>query len=145
MNSDKINNLFNIITNNDLETQKLGINFSKIINNGDVIALNGDLGSGKTTFMKGVLNGLGYKEEVTSPTYTLINEYRTKFNVIHLDCYREQNLNRWLNIGLLDYFNDNNIIFIEWAEKINSILPNKKINLFFEVIDSNKRLIKYNE
>ena len=57
MNSDKINNLFNIITNNDLETQKLGINFSKIINNGDVIALNGDLGSGKTTFMKGVLNG----------------------------------------------------------------------------------------
>ena len=145
MNSDKINNLFNIITNNDLETQKLGINFSKIINNGDVIALNGDLGSGKTTFMKGVLNGLGYKEEVTSPTYTLINEYRTKFNVIHLDCYREQDLNRWLNIGLLDYFNDNNIIFIEWAEKINSILPNKKINLFFEVIDSNKRLIKYNE
>ncbi len=145
MNSDKINNLFNIITNNHIETEKLGIAFSKLINNGDVIALNGDLGSGKTTFMKGVLTGLDYKSEVTSPTYTLINEYRAKFNVIHLDCYREQDLNRWLNIGLLDYFNDNNIIFIEWAEKINSILPNKKINLFFEVIDSNKRLIKYNE
>ena len=145
MNTKNINNLFNSSSKSDLETQELGIEFSKFIKNGDVITLNGDLGSGKTTFVKGVLIGLGYRDEVTSPTYTLINEYKTKYNIIHLDCYREKDINRWLNIGLIDYFNNENILFIEWAENIKEILPNKTIDLFFEVVDSNKRLIKYNE
>ena len=141
----KIKTLFDVTTNSHLETQELGIKFSKIINNGDVVSLNGDLGAGKTTFIQGVLMGLGYKYEVTSPTYTLINEYATKYNIIHLDCYRETDINRWLNIGLIDYFNNENILFIEWAENIKEILPNKTIDLFFKVIDSNKRLIKYCE
>ena len=112
MNLKKINNLFNVTTNSHIETQELGMQFSKIINNGDVITLNGNLGAGKTTFMQGVLLGLGYNNEVTSPTYTLINEYITKYNIIHLDCYREKDINRWLNIGLIDYFNNDNILFI---------------------------------
>tara|TARA_B100001250_G_scaffold234336_1_gene201210 strand:- start:1173 stop:1610 length:438 start_codon:yes stop_codon:yes gene_type:complete len=145
MNFEKINNLFNSSTSNHLETQELGIQFSKFIKNGDVITLNGDLGSGKTTFVKGVLIGLGYQDEVTSPTYTLINEYTTKYNIIHLDCYREKDINRWLNIGLIDYFNNQNILFIEWAENIKNILPDKTKNLFFEVIGSNERMIKYYE
>ena len=135
----------NLSTSSDLETQELGVQFSKFIKNGDVITLNGNLGSGKTTFVKGVLMGLGYKDEVTSPTYTLINEYKTKYNIIHLDCYREKDINRWLNIGLIDYFNNQNILFIEWAENIKNILPNKTKNLFFEVIGSNERMIKYYE
>jgi len=137
--------LFDVTTMNYLETQELGIKFSKCIKSGDVITLNGNLGSGKTTFVKGVLMGLGYKDKVTSPTYTLINEYHIKYNIIHLDCYREKNLDRWLNIGLIDYFNTENILFIEWAENIRSILPDNTINLFFEVINSNERLIKYYE
>ena len=145
MNLKKINNLFNVTTNSHIETQELGMQFSKIINNGDVITLNGNLGAGKTTFMQGVLLGLGYNNEVTSPTYTLINEYKTKYNIIHLDCYREKDINRWLNIGLIDYFNNENILFIEWAEKIKNILPDKTKSLFFEVIGSNKRMIKYYE
>ena len=145
MNFTKINNLFNSSTNSDLETQELGIQFSKFIKNGDVITLNGNLGSGKTTFVKGVLIGLGYKDEVTSPTYTLINEYKARYNIIHLDCYREKDMNRWLNIGLIDYFNDQNILFIEWAENIKNILPDNTKKLFFEVIGSNERMIKYYE
>lgn len=145
MNFIKTNNLFTSTTTSDLETQKLGFKFSKLIKNGDIITLNGDLGSGKTTFVKGVLMGLGYKDEVTSPTYTLINEYKAKYNIIHLDCYREKDINRWLNIGLIDYFNNKNILFIEWAEKIKSILPDKTKSLFFEVISSNERMIKYYE
>ena len=141
----KINDLFNATTTNHLETQELGIHFSKFIKNGDIVTLNGDLGSGKTTFVKGVLMGLGYEREVTSPTYTLINEYKTKYNIIHLDCYREKDINRWLNIGLIDYFNNQNILFIEWAENIKNILPNKTKDLFFEVLNSNQRLIKYYE
>ena len=86
---------FKLITKNNLETEQVGYNFSKKISKGDIITLNGNLGSGKTTFVKGVLKGLNYQYEVTSPTYTLINEYNADYNIIHIDCYREKNVNRW--------------------------------------------------
>lgn len=136
---------FNTITKNHNDTENLGFKFSKQISKGDIITLNGDLGSGKTTFVKGVLKGLSYNQEVTSPTYTLINEYNALYNIIHIDCYREKKINRWLNIGLMDYFETDSIFFIEWAENIKDLLPNETIDLFFEILDSNQRLIKYNE
>ena len=67
---------------------------------GRFLTVLGPSGSGKTTFVKGVLKGLNYKHDVTSPTYTLINEYHTKYKIIHIDCYREKDINRWLNIGI---------------------------------------------
>lgn len=136
---------FKKLTKSNLETEELGIEFSKSISKGDIIALNGNLGSGKTTFVKGVLKGLNYKHDVTSPTYTLINEYHTKYKIIHIDCYREKDLNRWLNIGITDYFDNDCILFIEWFENIKSILP-KNINLInFEMVSENERLINCNE
>ena len=136
---------FKKLTKSNLETEKLGVEFSKNISRGDIIALNGNLGSGKTTFVKGVLKGLNYKYDVTSPTYTLINEYYTKYKIIHIDCYREKDLNRWLNIGITDYFDNNCILFIEWFENIKSILP-KNINLInFKMVSENERLISCNE
>ena len=127
---------------NHLETEKFGIEFSKKISKGSVVTLNGDLGSGKTTFVKGVLKGFNYVGEVTSPTYTLINEYNSDYHIIHIDCFREINIDRWLNIGLIDYFNTENILFIEWPNNIKSILNNRKIiNLNFEIKDLNERLI----
>ena len=95
---------FKSITKNNIETEKLGYNFSRKIYPGDIISLNGNLGSGKTTFVKGVLKGLNYQHEVTSPTYTLINEYNADYKIIHIDCYREPDVNRWLNIGLMDLY-----------------------------------------
>ena len=136
---------FKLVTKNNIETEKLGYNFSKKISQGDIIALKGNLGSGKTTFVKGVLKGLNYEHEVTSPTYTLINEYNTNYKIIHIDCYRESDVNRWLNIGLIDYFSGNNILFIEWPEKIESILPKNINKLSFEIVNVNERLIKCNE
>jgi tRNA threonylcarbamoyladenosine biosynthesis protein TsaE len=136
---------FKLVTKNNIETEKLGYNFSKKISQGDIIALKGNLGSGKTTFVKGVLKGLNYEHEVTSPTYTLINEYNTNYKIIHIDCYRESDVNRWLNIGLIDYFSGNNILFIEWPEKIESILPKNINKLSFEIVSVNERLIKCNE
>ena len=141
----KIDKLLNIDSNSDLETQNLGKKFSDYIKPGNIFSLNGNLGSGKTTFMKGVLKGLNYGGEVTSPTYTLINEYRVKYNIIHIDCYREKDLQRWLNIGITDYFNGDNILFIEWAENIKVLLPNYVKNISFEVRTNNKRYISYNE
>ena len=136
---------FKSITKSNLETEKLGYDFSRKVSPGDIISLNGNLGSGKTTFVKGVLKGLNYQHEVTSPTYTLINEYNADYKIIHIDCYREPDVNRWLNIGLMDYFLTDNILFIEWPEKIKDILPNNINKLFFEIVSINERLIKCNE
>ena len=129
-------------TKSSLETENLGIEFSKKISQGAIITLNGDLGSGKTTFVKGVLKGLNYIDEVTSPTYTLINEYNADYKIIHIDCFREKNIDRWLNIGLIDYFTKENILFIEWPDNIKDILYYRKvINLNFKIKDLNQRLI----
>ena len=129
-------------TKSSLETENLGIEFSKKISQGTIVTLNGDLGSGKTTFVKGVLKGFNYIDEVTSPTYTLINEYNADYKIIHIDCFREKNIDRWLNIGLIDYFTEENILFIEWPNNIKDILYSRKvINLNFKIKDLNQRLI----
>jgi len=127
---------------NYLDTENLGIEFSKTISKGSIITLEGDLGSGKTTFVKGVLKGLNYNEEVTSPTYTLINEYDAEYKIIHIDCFREKSIDRWLNIGLIDYFTKENILFIEWPNNIKNLLfSHQIINLSFEIKGLDERLI----
>ena len=121
-----------IISKKEKETFNLGIDISKDISNGDVIGLIGNLASGKTTFVKGLLKGLGYRYEVTSPTFTLINEYDAKYKVIHIDFYREENIQRWHNIGF-DYLFDNDaVILIEWADLFPELLPENTYRLFFD-------------
>ena len=107
---------------NPEETVRLGENLSKYLEQGDVLALVGELASGKTTFIKGMLRGLKYTKPVTSPTFTLINEYDAMYPVIHIDCYREENLNRWIKVGFHDYINAENVVIIEWADKISYLL-----------------------
>ena len=124
------------------ETQLIGAKFSHKIVKGDIVGINGELGSGKTTFIKGILKGLGYTGNVNSPTYTLINEYEFKYKIIHIDCYREKEINRWLDIGIMDYLNEDNIVIIEWPEYIDNILPNDIISIRIEHISELKRKIK---
>ena len=118
-------------TMNSEETYRLGENLSSYLEKGDVFALIGELASGKTTFIQGILKGLKYTKPVTSPTFTLINEYDAMYNVIHIDCYREENLNRWIKVGFHDYINTENIVIIEWADKIYPLLPNDHIQIHF--------------
>ena len=130
------------ITTNSEGTIKSGMSLSKYLERGDVLTLTGELASGKTTFVKGVLQGFNYDAEVTSPTFTLVNEYDTIFPIIHIDAYREDDLKRWIKIGFHDYLNDENIIIIEWANKILPLLPQGSINISFMHIGENKRNIK---
>ena len=88
-----------------------------------------------------MLRGLKYIKPVTSPTFTLINEYDAMFPVIHIDCYREENLNRWIKIGFHDYINGENIVIIEWADKISSLLPHDHIQIKFMHKGEDKREI----
>ena len=127
------------MTNSAEATVKLGEKFSKFIEAGDVFAFIGELASGKTTFIKGILKGLDFEKSVTSPTFTLVNEYDAKYPVIHIDCYREENLERWLKLGINDYLSDDNIVFIEWADKIESLLPENTFHIKFSHKSSNSR------
>ena len=129
------------VTIDYLDTQKLGENFSKKIKSGDIILLYGDLGAGKTTFVKGILKGFQFANEVTSPTFSLINEYNADKKVIHIDCYREKEIERWISIGIEDYFNQSNIVIIEWPEILENIIPDDSIRIKMNHIDDNKREI----
>ncbi len=109
---------------------------------GDIYGLRGEMASGKTTFIKGLLMGMGYKEMVNSPTFTLINEYDAVHKVIHIDCYRENNINRWVDLGIFEYFSSDAIVLIEWPEIISDILPKTIKYIDFEVLENNGRKIK---
>ena len=135
----KIN--LNEIVNSDIACISLGTKVSNKLSQGDILLLYGDLGSGKTTFVKGILKGLEYKQDVTSPTFTLVNEYNAKYKVIHIDFYRDKNIDRWVNLGISEYFDDSNIVIIEWPDLIPNLLPNNAIKIFFEHISENMRKI----
>ena len=132
-------------THSPEETIQLGAELAKALEPGDVFSLNGELAAGKTTFMKGVLKGLNFENEVTSPTFTLINEYESNPKVIHIDCYREQDLNRWQTIGIQEYFESGCIVFVEWAEFIKPLLPDRVNLISFSHLDKNSRKIEITE
>ena len=129
------------ITSSVEDTIELGNSLSEFIEPGDIITLDGDLAAGKTTFVKGILLGLNFKYEVTSPTYTLINEYEAKHRVIHIDCYRENNLQRWMNLGIQDYFYSDDIKIVEWPEIISALIPEDHISIILIRISQSERKI----
>jgi tRNA threonylcarbamoyladenosine biosynthesis protein TsaE len=91
---------------------------------GAILALTGDLGAGKTHFVKGIARGLGYDGEVTSPTFTLLHEYRGgRLPIYHLDLYRIEGAQEAIRFGIEDYLPSDGVTLIEWAERIESILP----------------------
>ena len=130
------------VTDNAQETIELGEKFAPFMEKGDVYAFVGELASGKTTFIKGALKGLKYEKPVTSPTFTLVNEYDARVMVIHMDCYREDELERWIKLGMNDYMNEENIVIIEWADKMNALLPDNTIYIQFCHKGMNSREVK---
>tara|TARA_B100001123_G_C15175439_1_gene973108 strand:+ start:623 stop:1036 length:414 start_codon:yes stop_codon:yes gene_type:complete len=130
------------ITNSPNETMNYAESIISSFEPGDIYGLRGEMASGKTTFIKGLLMGMGYKEMVNSPTFTLINEYDAVHKVIHIDCYRENNINRWVDLGIFEYFSSDAIVLIEWPEIISDILPKTIKYIDFEVLENNGRKIK---
>ena len=107
-----------------------------------VICLIGELGSGKTVFVKGFAQALGINETITSPTFTIVKEYESgELPLYHMDVYRlEDNKD---NIGLTDYFNKGGITIIEWADMIESELPEERLDIRFRVVDENTRVLTF--
>lgn len=111
------------------DTIDLASKFSHELEPGDVVILNGNLGAGKTFFIREVLNNLGVKN-VTSPTFTIVNEYIGKYKFYHFDFYRVKNSSELFDIGFYDYLNDrDSVIFIEWGNLIPGVLPRRRLEI----------------
>jgi len=110
-----------------------------------VLALSGELGAGKTTFTKFLAKSLGIKENIISPTFTIINSYKiqnTKYKLIHIDCYRLLNPEKLLDLGFNDILQDkNSIVVIEWAECVKNFLPKNTLWIEFKHNGNNQRKI----
>ena len=131
-------NNIEIITENAKETQKVGEILAQEIKKGQkalIIGLEGELGSGKTTFIQGLAKGLKIKERITSPTFVIIKKIGWFY---HIDCYRVKSKDL-LDLGFREIISQPNLVVIEWAEKIKKILPKNTFWIKFEYLDKNKR------
>ncbi len=132
-----------IITNRAEETRKTAMDFAKKITRGTIIGLIGELGAGKTIFTKGIAQGLGIKDTITSPSFTILNIYHTSnMDLFHFDLYRLSSIEELENIGYEEYFYSNGVTVIEWSEKCIDILPKKSYLIYFKHLNKNKREIK---
>jgi tRNA threonylcarbamoyladenosine biosynthesis protein TsaE len=116
---------FSITTNSPKETLDFGQRFSSQLRGGEVVALCGPLGSGKTHLIKGIVKGLGAQDaanEVTSPTFVLVNEYAGRLDIFHIDAYRLDSIAQFEQIGFDDYCYFGSVVLIEWADKIEKAL-----------------------
>ncbi len=131
---------YKITTNSELETIELAQNFESEKFENMVICLDGELGSGKTVFTKGIANALGIDESITSPTFTIIKEYTTgEMPLYHMDVYRlDGNTD---GVGIEEYFTKGGIVVIEWSNTIKDILPKDRLEIKFKVIDENRRTL----
>jgi tRNA threonylcarbamoyladenosine biosynthesis protein TsaE len=112
------------------ETLRLAESMASHLFPGMNLYLKGELGSGKTTFVRGVLRGLGYQDKVKSPTYTLVEPYSLeKFTLYHFDLYRFKDETEWDDAGFREYFNNTSICLVEWPEKAGRILPKPDISI----------------
>lgn len=125
------------------ETQKFGVKLGNALKKGDILCLNGDLGAGKTTLTKSIGIGLGVNEYITSPTFALINQYSGKLPVYHFDVYRLENVEEIYDLGFDEYFYGNGVCIIEWADKIEKMIPKERIVIDIEKTeDLDGRIIK---
>lgn len=124
-----------LISHSENETKLIGKKFAEKLKKGDVIVLTGELGSGKTKFTEGVLEYFGLENEISSPTFNIVNEYISKnINIYHFDVYRLEDEDEFYAIGGEEYF-DKGICLIEWGEMIESVLPkNIFILLLIEIM-----------
>jgi tRNA threonylcarbamoyladenosine biosynthesis protein TsaE len=136
-----INLPYEIIVESEIETESVAKSFTENISPGDIILLTGNLGSGKTFFVRSFCSTLGITN-VSSPSFAIVNEYEGKKKVYHFDFYRIKNLNELYDIGIDDYTNDvEAIIFIEWADLWREVIPRHHYEVQFNLIDSFNRKI----
>lgn len=143
----RLNMEYKIISRSEEETKDLGRKLAGILKAGSVVALDGDLGAGKTVFTKGLCEGIGVTSRVASPTFTIVNEYLGgEIPVYHFDTYRLEGADDFLDSGLDEYFYQDGICVIEWSSVIEELLPPNSIRIFIRGVGSERDLtVVYDE
>ena len=134
---------FIISTKNPEETKKLGKEVGKLARPGDLLAFYGELGAGKTCFIQGISRELEVQDYVTSPSFTIINEYHGKIPIYHFDLFRLNNAEEILELGYEEYFYGEGLTVIEWAEKIEQLLPKEYLKIDIKFKDRYERTISF--
>ena len=133
-----------IKSNNTADTLKIGNSLSKLLSKGDIVVLSGELGSGKTKFVEGFLENYGLENEISSPTFNIVNEYLSaEDNIYHFDVYRLEDSDEFYAIGGEEYF-EKGICLIEWGELISDVLPKDFIHITIhkDLINENLRVFE---
>ena len=132
------------ISGSPLQTFEAGKSLSRLLKGGDILLLSGELGGGKTTFISGLADGLGISENLSSPSFTILNEYWTgKLKLIHVDLYRLDGLVEFENIGLDEYiYDERSVVCIEWGEKAKDFIKKQFLMLDFKYILDNGSINK---
>jgi len=132
------------ISNSPAETEAIGRQFAGDVGVGSVLALKGDLGSGKTVFVKGLVAGLESRANATSPTFTIVHEYRgSRLPVYHFDFFRLENRESIARLGIDDYFFGDGLSVIEWADRFPELIPHQARWILFEIKSEDQRAITF--
>lgn len=123
------------------ETAAVGEALGRTLAAGDVVALYGELGAGKTCFVQGLVRGLDVVGHATSPTFVMVNEYRGRLPVNHVDAYRATSLTELVDLGLLDLLGGDGVTLVEWADKAEPLLPERAVRVRIEGVGDEPRLI----
>lgn len=130
---------YKITTHSEEETTELAENFESEKFPNMIICLQGDLGSGKTVFTKGIAKALGIDENITSPTFNIIKEYEGELPLYHMDLYRLEETTE--DIGIEDYFSKNGVVVIEWADIIKDKLPEERLDINIKIVNDEVRVL----
>lgn len=129
------------ISNSELDTEKIGAQFASGLRGGTVVAMYGDLGAGKTAFVRGMARGMGLNCRVSSPTFTIVNEYLGERELIHFDMYRLTDADELFDIGWEDYLNRGAVCAVEWSENVQDAFFGDEVVVRIEKLGDNKRKI----
>ncbi|NLN81216.1 MAG: tRNA (adenosine(37)-N6)-threonylcarbamoyltransferase complex ATPase subunit type 1 TsaE [Clostridiales bacterium] len=134
-----------VITNSPAETEAVGAALAARLKGGDVVALYGGLGMGKTAFVRGLAAGMKLNAEVSSPTFALVHDYGGNPSLIHFDMYRVSGWDDLYSTGFFDYLDAGAIIAVEWSENIEAALPEHTLRVKIEKLDENRRRIEIDD
>ncbi|MBR4623016.1 MAG: tRNA (adenosine(37)-N6)-threonylcarbamoyltransferase complex ATPase subunit type 1 TsaE [Clostridia bacterium] len=131
-----------IYSETEKETENAGYELGKTLRGGDIVALNGDLGTGKTVFTRGIARALGISAPIQSPTFTIVREYRGELRLCHFDLYRMTEAEELYEIGFDDYLDDDTVAVIEWADMFPEVIPEKAIRVGIGYCPDGRRRIE---
>ena len=123
------------------ETKTIAASIAAALRPGDVVALSGDLGAGKTCFVQGAAAALGVREQVTSPTFVLVREYVGAYPILHLDVYRLGNLQELTDLGFEEFLDPSTVVFIEWGDAVGPLLPDELVDIVIRAESEDVRSI----